>query len=342
MEKLLEELLNDISNESGEITLDNFWDYLKYDTSFFVNVSSTKKKWFLKNIDMAENDKEIIFKVIKSMCDKYVDEYKIEDRDSEFIYKYDIEGLLQNSNRIQVAFADSEENYVSNEDTGVRPEITIHNYEGNGYPPNDEVKLIVHRLIIGKSKILVFCNQTNTSLATTSIKTRIENKLENIEKNKYYKIKNDISFLMTEKSYYISAVEYFEGLFSFGSEISRQKLKAMATLNDCKLIEEFELVVPELNKGYMARSVSMIRMNKSEITTFVKKNKNVISNFCREFEAGVNFDKKTNKFTVIDGKLAALFITYLFSYRMSQNMLGDVVYYKTFNKLNKNTPVTIR
>lgn len=342
MENLLKEILNDISHESEEITIDNFWDQMKYDTSFFAKVSSSKKKWHIKNIDMAESDQGNIIELIKSLSNKYVDEYKLEDRDPKYIYKYNIEGLIQSSNRIQVTFADSVEN-ASNTvriDGDRQHEITIENFEGNGYPRNDEVNLIVHRLLVGKSKLLVFCNQSRTSLATTSIKTRVNNQLRNIEKNKYYKIKNDISFLMTASSYYIDSVDYFESVFSFGSHIKRRKQEAITTLSESQLIDGLDLAIPELNKGYMARSVSMIRMNKSEMKAYVKKNKNAISTFCKEFQVGVSFDKHTNKFAVTDGKIASLFLTYLFSNRMAQNIEGELVYYKTFGKLNKTATVT--
>jgi hypothetical protein len=341
MEKLVEEILNDISHESNEVTLDNFWDQIQYDTSFFVKVSSSKEKWVIKNIDMTESDQTIIIELTKALSDKYVEEYKLEDRDPEFLYKYSNQGLLKSSNRIQFVFADGAESVINTEDdANEQHEITIHNYEGNGYPPNDEVKLIVHRMLVGNSKILVFCNQSNTSLATTSIKTLLNNQLTNIEKSKYYKIKNDVSFLMTANNYYIASVDYFENIFSFGSQISRRKQEAMKTLGDSQLIEGLDLAVPELNKGYMARSVSMIRMNKSEMKAYVKRNENAISSFCREYQVGVSFDINSSKFTVTNGKIASLFITYLFSNRMAQNIEGELVYYKTFGKLHKTAPVT--
>jgi hypothetical protein len=342
MEKLLNEILNDISHGSEEITLANLWDHLKYETSFFVNVSSSKKKWHIQNIDMAKSDQDIITEFIQSLGNQYVDEYKLEDRDPDYIYKFKREGLLKSSNSIQVAFADrAESEYSTESDDGEeQQEITIQNYEGNSYPKNDEVKLIVHRLLIGKVKVLAFCNQSHTSLAVASIRTRFNNQLKSVEKDDYYKINNNISFLATPNNYYITSVDYFESLFSFGSQISRRKQVAMTTLSDSQLIEGFNQVVPELNKGYMARSVSMIRMNKQEMKDYVKKNKSIISTFCREYQAGVSFNTRTNKFTVTDGKTASLFLTYLFSNRMAQNIEGELVYFKTFGKLNKTAPVT--
>lgn len=345
MERLLEQILADISQESEQIASDNsFWDHLKYDTSFFVKVSSSKKKWFIKNIDMADSDQAIIIELTKSLSEKYVDEYKLEDRDPEFLYKYYNQGLLKSSNRIQVAFADGAEDDISDEvdedNDSEQHELTIQNYEGNSFPPNDEVKLIVHRMLVGNSKILAFCNQSNTSLATTGIKALLNNQLTNIEKSKYYKIKNDISFMMTSNNYYIASVDYFESLFSFGSQISRRKQEAMTSLVESELIEGLESAVPELNKGYMARSVSMIRMNKYEMKAYVKKNENAISTFCREYHVGVSFDINVSKFTVTDGKTASLFLTYLFSHRMAQNIEGELVYYKTFGKLNKAATAT--
>ncbi|GAA3403261.1 Kiwa anti-phage protein KwaB-like domain-containing protein [Paenibacillus hodogayensis] len=342
MEKLLDEIFNDTSGESEGITLANFWDHLKYETSFFVKVSSSKKKWYIRNIDMAKSDQDIITELIHSLGDQYVDEYRLEDRDPDYIYGYKSEGLIRSSNSIQIAFADRAENEFSTEsDNGEeRQEITIQNFEGSSYPKNDEIKLIVHRLLIGKSKLLAFCSQTHTSLATASIRTRINNQLKSIEKDDYYKINNSISFLMTPSSYYIKSVDYFESLFSFSSQISRRKQVAMTTLADSQLIEGFDQVIPELNKGYMARSISMIGMNKQEMKDYVKKNKSIISTFCREYQAGVSFNSRTNKFTVIDGKTASLFLTYLFSNRMAQNIEGELVYFKTFGKLNKTAPVT--
>ncbi|SFI79655.1 Kiwa anti-phage protein KwaB-like domain-containing protein [Brevibacillus centrosporus] len=338
MEKLLEQIIDDISLESEEITADTFWAEIKYDTSFFVNVSGPK--WFIKSIEMAESDINIINNLFKELSAKYVEDYKLEDRDSEFLYKYNTQGLLKNSNRIQVAFADATENLINTGDNeNEQNEITIHNYEGNSYPPNDEVKLIVHRMVVGNSKILVFCNQSYTSLVTTSIKTIFNNQLKNIEKSKYYKIKNDISLIMTVNNYYIASVDYFEKIFSFDSQIKRNKQIALKLLSESELIQGLELAIPELNKGYMARSVSMIRMNKDEMKGYVKRNENAISSFCREYQVGVSFDISTNKFTVEDGKVASLFLTYLFSHRMAKNIEGELVYYKTFGKLNKTAVV---
>lgn len=341
MEKLLEEVLNDAGLESDGFTSDTIGAVVRYDTSYFVKVSSSYKNWYIKNIDMPESDRIAIINELKSLCDMYVEEYKLEDRDPEFIYKYNIEGLLISSNRIQEALAgNAVDTNINGENNAEQPEITLHNYEGNRFPPNDEVKLIVHRLLIGNSKILVFCNQSNTSLATTTIRTLVDNQLKSIEENKYYRIKNNISFLMTSSSYYIASVDYFEKAFSFDSQISRKKQEAMRTLADCQLVEGLNLVVPELNKGYMARSVSMIRMNQYEIQAYVKKNERAISTFCREYQVGVSFDLTTNKLTVTDGKTASLFLTYLFSNRMAQNIEGELVYYKTFGKLNKSSTVS--
>lgn len=341
MENLLEQILNEISQESAEITLDNFCGQIQYDTSFFVKVSSSKKYWYIKEVEMAENDQANIIELITALSNKHVEEYKLEDRDPEFLYRYDAQGLLKSSSRIQVAFADGIDTDESGEEEGVAThEITIGNYEGNGFPPNDEVNLIIHRLLVGNFKILAFCNQSRTSLATTSIKTLLDNQLKNIEKNKYYKIRNDISFLMTSNNYYIASVDYFESLFSFGSQISRRKQEAMKTLGECQLIDGLDLAVAELNKGYMARSVSLIRMDKTEMKSYVKRNEKAISSFCRNYQVGVSFNMQTNKFTVLDGKIASLFLTYLFSNRMAQNIEGELVYYKTFGKLQKATPVT--
>jgi hypothetical protein len=341
MNNLLEEMLNEVDLVAEGLTTDTLWDQLQYDTSFFVKVSNSKKRWYIKDIEMAESDQTIIVELLKALSNKYVEEYKLEDRDSGFLYKYNTQGLLKSSSRIQVALANgSESDMISEEVEVTAHEVTISNYESSSYPLNDEVNLIVHRLLIGNTKILVFCNQTRTSLATTTIKTLLNNQLKNVDQSKYYKIRNDISFLMTAHNYYINSIDYFESLFSFGSQISRRKLEAMQSLGDSELIDGLDQAIPELNKGYMARSISMIRMNQNEMKAYVKKNESAISTFCREYQVGVSFDINTNKLTVTDGKIGSLFLTYLFSNRMAQNIEGELVYYKTFGKLNKSATVT--
>ena len=73
--------------------------------------------------------------------------------------------------------------------------------------------------------------------------------------------------------------------------------------------------------------------------SYVKRNERAISSFCRNYHVGVNFGMNTNQFTVTDGKIASLFLTYLFSNRMAQNIEGELVYYKTFGKLQKAAAV---
>lgn len=44
---------------------------------------------------MAETDQVVILGLTKTLTDTYVDEFKLEDRDPEFLYKYDHQGLLK-------------------------------------------------------------------------------------------------------------------------------------------------------------------------------------------------------------------------------------------------------
>lgn len=340
MENLLEYLIEEINGNSRGITEENFMGNIDYQTSFFVKVSSTRAKWYIKEIEMDESDQKQLLASLEELSKKHVEDYRLEDRDAEQVYKYETEGLLVNTLKIHDAFAggiysDEKNAHGDRDDTR---EIAIANLEG--YPVNDEVHLIVHRLLVGGFILLAFCNQSYTSLAKVNIRTRLDNKLKSIEKNKYYRIRNDVSFLATLNHYYIRSVDYFERLFLIDNQIARKKQKALEALSESQLIVGFDSLNPELNKGYMARSVSMIDMSASEMKEYVKKHKDVISAFCREYEAGVRFDSRSTKFTITDGKIASLFLTHLFSNRMGRNIEGELVYFKTFGKLKKAASVT--
>lgn len=343
MRNLLEELSLDLKGEKNNekfLSLEN----LKYDTSFFVKVSANLKNWTIKNIDMASDDKIAIKQNLKLSNSKFVENFKTEDRDPEFIYKFNSDGLLLSTRKIQTSFTNVilkslEENSSESKLADVNiepPELTIENYVGNKYPPNDEVNLIVHRLILNGIPLLVFCNQLRTTLAKTTLKTIVNNQLQNVEKSNFYKIKNDISFVLTPNNYYIFSIEYFEKIFSFENYTKLKKKQALDSLRSSNVIEGFEKLEIEFNKGYMARSVAKINFNENEIKEFIKKNSKVIKKYCKGYQVGVNFDATKNIFKVTDEKIAPLFITYLFSERVAENILGELVYYKTFNKLNKN------
>ncbi|MEY8739183.1 Kiwa anti-phage protein KwaB-like domain-containing protein [Paenibacillus tundrae] len=375
MNTLIQELNDDfIETNNGDQTLHK----LKYITSYFVNLASDNKVWTVKNIEMSESDQNELINNFYDLSNIFVDEFKTEDRDPEFIYKYDtdgllpvtkeiqdffIKGILRQQNSDQVVLSQPTEKIVlyetvsdvrlaqqssKNEQT-VQPQakivrskksdytypLKISNYTGNGYPPNDEVKLIVHKFNYHNSSFLLFCNQIRTSLTKTSLKTIVNNKLVSVEKEKFYKINNDISFLLTQENYYIKTITFFEKLFSFDNYTTFKKTQAMASLADSNVILGFENIQSELNKGYMARSVAKISLTSKEIPEFISKNKKSISKYCNDYKVGVDFNSTDNTFTVTDGSIAPLFITYLFSERVAENILGDLVYYKTFNRLNR-------
>ncbi|TQR98220.1 Kiwa anti-phage protein KwaB-like domain-containing protein [Paenibacillus ottowii] len=354
MKQLSKEIILDFSEVTTSHSEGFSIDDLIYDTSFFIKTSKKFKKWSVKNIDMASNDQINIINNIKHIKEQYVEEYKSEDRDPEFIYKYNIAGLLLNTNRIQSFFTDKNldssdttdeqvNTSVSSSDSNEiiakklsHEELVIENYEGTGYPPSDEVNLIIHRLKLKGSTLLVFCNQSRTSLAKTDLRTIINNKLTSVEKKGFYKINNDISFILTPENYYILSMDFFEKIFCFENYTKIKKQMAMESLSESNVIIGYKKLEVELNKGYMARSVAKISLNKNEIPTFIIKNKEAISKYCEGYKVGLNFNKHTNNFTVTDEKIAPLFITYLFSERVAENIIGELVYYKTFNKLNKN------
>ncbi|MFK2825150.1 hypothetical protein QYG89_05555 [Bacillus sp. B190/17] len=152
MEKLIDELIADYKMETQDTEGNFLIEKLEYDISFLVKVANNCKKWSAKDIMVAEDDQEEIIRKISELTERYVEDFKTEDRDPEFLYKYNTAGLLVYSNMIQNYFADIayeepllHSNQVKKENPDMHVGLVIENYEGNAYPPSDEMNLIVHR-----------------------------------------------------------------------------------------------------------------------------------------------------------------------------------------------------
>lgn len=237
MEKLIQELHADCSVLLDSVEQEK--PQLEYITSYFVSLTQNNTKWTVKNIEMADIDQIDLIKNLRAHFETYVDEFKTEDRDPEFIYRYNIAGLLPITNQINdyfingvIPLSSSKDilvtpitNQVESTDKNPHTDLKILNYDGSSYPPNDEVNLIVHKLSYYKSDFLVFCNQLRTSLSKTSLKTILNNKLTIVEKEKLYKINNNISFIISPKNYFIIDISYFEKIFSFENYTKLKKHK---------------------------------------------------------------------------------------------------------------------
>ncbi len=310
-----------------------------YQTSYFVTFPSQFKRWSIRNVTMSVEDQEQVIDELNRRRTDYVDNYKTEDRDPAYIYKHDIAGLMMETYNIGqafevFAFGEPDRGVSTNDEEEQERIFTIDNYT-NGYPPNDEVELIVHELLLNDCPILVFCQQVRTSLAKVSFKFIQDGSLIDVDKSGMYKINNNISFVLTAHNYFIANMGFFEKLFSFENQIALKRQRALQSLETSGVIEGYAEIENTLRKGYMARSLSMITLQNHELKAFLVANQAKINQYCQTYRVGAAFDASTNKLIVTDKQIAPLFITYLFSERVAENIIGELVYYKTFDRLNR-------